>query len=346
MDSAPRRVDISWATIARLIIAAALVWIWLHVWQWVLLFVAAIFIAIALDPLVIWLEQRVVRRIYAAPAVVFLLGGVIGAFLYYSGASLVAEGRIVTARINEIQNTIVRSVPAEIWRLMPRLDSTGTQLGDYVAAFGRAVMNGLLSAVIALILTIYLLLDGRRTYEWFKAYAPRQHRPRVHETAVKAREAILAYVIGNAATSLIAFACTWIALAVLNVPAALLLALLAGLSDFIPVVGFFLSAAPALILGFAVSVPVGFAVAVFYILYNAIETYYISPKVYGRGLKMSNLAVIAAFALGAELGGVVGALIALPLVAIYPVVEDVWLRDRLGPDVVRDHRRIEQSEEH
>ena len=56
---------------------------------------------------------------------------------------------------------------------------------------------------------------------------------------------------------------------------------------------------------------------------------------------MSNLAVIAAFALGAELGGVVGALIALPLVAIYPVVEDVWLRDRLGPDVVPwNHRRI------
>jgi predicted PurR-regulated permease PerM len=132
----------------------------------------------------------------------------------------------------------------------------------------------------------------------------------------------------------------------MNVPAALLLALLAGLSDFVPVVGFFLSAAPALVLGFAVSVPVGFAVAGFYVLYNAIETYYISPKVYGSRLQMSNLAVIGAFALGAELGGVVGALIALPLVAIYPVVEDMWLRDRLGPDVVGDHRRIEQSEEH
>ena len=346
MDSAPRRVDISWATIARLLVAAALVWVWLHVWQWVLLLVAAIFIAIALDPSVIWLEQRVVRRIYAAPVVVFLLAGVIGAFLYYSGASLVAEGRIVTGRINEIQDTIVRSVPPEVWKLMPRLDSAGFQLGSYFAAFGRAVMNGLLSATIALILTVYLLLEGRRTYEWFKAYAPRQHRPRVHQTALKTRDAILDYVIGNAATSLIAFVCTWIALAALKVPAALLLALLAGLSDFIPVVGFFLSAAPALVLGFAVSIPVGFAVTAFYILYNAIETYYISPKVYGSRLQVSNLAVIGAFALGAELGGVIGALIALPLVAIYPVIEDMWLRDRLGTDVVRDHRRIEQSEEH
>lgn len=346
MDSAPRRVDIAWATIGRLLIAAALVWTWLHVWQWMLLFVAAIFIAIALDPVVAWLERRGLRRSYAAPLVVLLLGGVTTAFLYYSAASLVAEGRIVTHRINEIEDAVVKNVPPEILRLMPRLESTAPQLGSYFAAFGRAVVNGLLSAAVALVLTIYLLLDGRRTYAWFKAYARREHRPRVDETAAKARAAILAYMIGNAATSLIAFVCTWIALAAMNVPAALLLALLAGLSDFIPVLGFFLSAAPALVLGFSVSVAVGLAVVAFYILYNTVETYYISPKVYGSSLQMSNLAVIAAFALGAELGGVVGALIALPLVAIYPVVEDVWLRDRLGPDVARDHRRIEQSDEH
>ena len=214
-----------------------------------------------------------------------LLGGVTAAFLYYSAASLVAEGRIVTHRINEIEDAVVKSVPPEILKVdaAPRINraATGQLLcgvrpgGDQWPALGG----------IALVLTIYLLLDGRRTYEWFKAYTRREHRPRVDETAAKARAAILAYVIGNAATSLIAFVCTWIALAAMNVPAALLLALLAGLSDFIPVLGFFLSAAPALVLGFSVSVSVGFAVVAFYILYNAVETYCISPKVYGSRLQ-------------------------------------------------------------
>lgn len=47
--------------------------------------------------------------------------------------------------------------------------------------------------------------------------------------------------------------------------------------------------------------------------------------VYGSQLRLSNLAVLLAFAVGAELGGVVGALLALPVAAIYPVVEDIWL---------------------
>ena len=170
----------------RLLIAAALVWTWLHVWQWVLLFVAAIFIAIALDPVVAWLERRGLRRSYAAPLVVLLLGGVTAAFLYYSAASLVAEGRIVTHRINEIEDAVVKSVPPEILRLMPRLESTAPQLGSYFAAFGRAVINGLLSAAIALVLTIYLLLDGRRTVRMVQGLCTPGASAPVDETAAKA----------------------------------------------------------------------------------------------------------------------------------------------------------------
>ena len=81
-------------------------------------------------------------------------------------------------------------------------------------------------------------------------------------------------------------------------------------------------------------------------VYNAIENYYIAPKVYGNQMRLSSLAVILAFAVGAELGGVVGALVALPIAAMYPAIESLWLADRLGPGVARDHRRIEQSEEH
>ena len=126
----------------------------------------------------------------------------------------------------------------------------------------------------------------------------------------------------------------------MNVPAALLLALLAGLSDFIPVLGFFLSAAPVLVLGFRCRYRLALPLSRSTFCTTRSMTYYISPKVYGSSLQMSNLAVIAAFALGAELGGVVGALIALPLVAIYPVVEDVAPRPA-GSRCIRDHRRIE-----
>ena len=71
--------------------------------------------------------------------------------------------------------------------------------------------------------------------------------------------------------------------------------------------------------------------------------YIIAPRVYGDRLKLSNVAVVLAFAVGAELGGVVGALIALPLAAAYPAIERIWLREKLGDDLVREHRAIERK---
>jgi predicted PurR-regulated permease PerM len=152
-------------------------------------------------------------------------------------------------------------------------------------------------------------------------------------------------VRGNLTTSVLAAITAYIFYTVMGVPAALLLALLTGLLDFIPVLGIVLSTVPAVLLAMTVSPGAAIATVVFNLGYNAVESYYIAPKVYGRELRLSDLAVIVAFAVGAELGGVVGALIALPLAATYPAIESIWLRDRLGDDTVRDHRRIERSAE-
>ena len=126
-------------------------------------------------------------------------------------------------------------------------------------------------------------------------------------------------------------------LALLGVPAALLLAVLAGVFDLVPIVGFFLSAAPAVLLGALVSPAVAFAVAGLYVLYNTIENYYITPKVYGHELELSDLAVVGVFLVGAELGGVFGALVWLPL-SPFTLHEDAWLT-HAGKRRLADRRR-------
>ena len=108
----------------------------------------------------------------------------------------------------------------------------------------------------------------------------------------------------------------FVALWLLHVPAALLLALLAGVCDFVPVLGFAVSSVPAVLLALTVSAGTAIAVAAVYIGYHLAENYFIGPRVYGGQLRLSNLAVLLAFAVGAELGGVVGALLALPVAAM------------------------------
>ena len=345
-DPTRRFVDISGATFARLLAFVVLVALWLYLWQWLLLLVVAIYLAVALDPAVTWLAARGIRRGVAAPLLAAAIAGVVIGFGYFAGTSLVEQGRLLGGRLEEIQETIVERVPAPLLDVLPSVGEATSRFGTYFVTLGRAAASGVLSIAVALVLTVYLLLDGRRTYEWIVAFAPRGRRLRVQRTAEATRRAIVAYVRGNVATSVLTTIATFAVLWALGVPAPLLLSVLAGVFDFVPVVGILVSLVPAAVLAATVSPAVLVAVIAFYLLYNAVENYYIAPKVYGHELRLSDLAVIGAFAVGAELGGVVGALVALPLAAVYPVVEQEWLVDRLGRDVVDDHRRIEQTKEH
>jgi predicted PurR-regulated permease PerM len=247
------------------------------------------------------------------------------------------------------------SVQQELWRRMPPsltrvlnaspASADASRIAGYAMSIGGMLVSALLGAAVAFILTIYFLIEGRRTWAWLVAYVPRRNRARVQETADAACVAVMHYVAGNVATSVFAGVTVFIALSLLHVPAALLLAVLAAVCDFVPVLGFIVSGVPAVLLALTVSPATGVIVAVIYVAYHMAENYLIGPFVYGGQLRLSNLAVLLAFAVGAELFGIVGALLALPVAAMYPCVEDIWLRDYLARDAAETHRRIEHQKE-
>jgi predicted PurR-regulated permease PerM len=88
------------------------------------------------------------------------------------------------------------------------------------------------------------------------------------------------------------------------------------------------------------SVTLSLAMIPIYAGYHFLENYFLGPRIYGGRLQLSNVAVLVAFAIGAELGGVVGALLAMPIAATYPTIEKLWLRDQLGDDVVAEHEAV------
>jgi predicted PurR-regulated permease PerM len=342
----PRRlIDISTASIARVASAIFLVWLWLHLWQLLLLVAVAVVLAIGLEPVVEWLEARRMPRGLAASGVVLVLALAVVGFFVMTGESLATQARTLTGHIQDVRNSLGARLPEWVKEAghAPNAAAGTSALAGYALNIGRLAFEAFVVGVLALILTIYFLIEGRQTYLWLVAYAPPKHRERVNYTALQAREKIYGYVIGNVATSVFAAATVLVALSLLKVPGALLLAVLAGVFDFVPVLGFICSAAPALLLAATRSLGVAIAVAVVYAGYHLAENYYIGPKIYGGRLRLSNLAVIMAFAVGAEIGGVVGALLALPLAALYPVIERVWLDDYLSGGAVETHRRLEHT---
>jgi predicted PurR-regulated permease PerM len=347
MAESPRRtaIDIPSATILKLLAVAIFIWVWLQVWQLFMLILVVAVLAVAFDPIVGWLERHRIPRGLASLSIALGLLAVIVGFGLAAGSSLASEARLLGDRISELQQEILRRTPAALLALVPNGGGSGEgglgSLRVILQDIGRTLVEGVIVLVVAVILTFYLLVEGRQTYAWLLAYVPKTKRMRVHVTACEARRAILGYVAGNVATSVFATAFVWISLAILHVPAAMLLALLAGVCDFVPVLGFVLSAAPAVLLALTRSPATAIAVIVLYGLYHFVENYFIAPKVYGDRLQLSNLAVLFAFAVGAAIGGVVGALLALPAAAMYPVIERLWLKEYLGREVIEQHRIIE-----
>lgn len=346
VDEPPRRaLSLPAATIAKVLLTLFALWALYKLGTVIALVLIAVVLAIALEPAVEWLERRRVPRWVGATVAVFTVVGCLIVFMVLCGSSLAAQGRQVAERLMTVQKETGDWLPPPLARIIRGGTSSpdASVIAGYAVSFGSALANALLGAAVAFIFTIYFLIDGRTTWAWLVAYAPRRNRGRVQETAEAARVAVLRYVVGNVVTSIFAGLCVYIALTVLRVPAALLLAVLAGVCDFVPVLGFIVSAVPAVLLALTVSATTAVIVAGVYVSYHLAENYLIGPRVYGGQLRLSNLAVLLAFAVGAELFGIVGALLALPVAAMYPCVEDIWLRDYLGRDAVETHRRIERE---
>jgi predicted PurR-regulated permease PerM len=349
MPDAPRQrvvLELPWRTILKILAAAGLVWCLLQLAQTIVVVIVAVLLAVTLEPAVRWLQGRRLPRAAAVLTVSLTLLIVMAAFLWMTWSSVVAQSQEVGRSFVQLWEQWAPHMPKALRDSISSAGGdAGKRAGGYAVAIAESVSTAVGVLLLAYALAIYLLLDGRRVRAWLLAFVPPRHRRRAERTFDEGRDVVSGYMAGNLITSTIATIVTFTALSILGVPASLFLALLAGLSDFVPVVGFIASAIPAIVLGLTVSAKTALLVVVVYVGYNAVENYLLSPWAYGSRMRLSDVAVILAFAVGAELAGVIGALIALPVAALYPTIERIWLREQLPEDTVREHRELETQGE-
>ena len=334
-------LDIEVRTIFKIAAALMLLWCLWQIYALILLLIVAVILAVTLDVPVSWLERRNLSRTSAALLVSGALVLLVGGFLWLTWSSLTSQWQYLTEQLTRTINEAASYVPQWIYSSATGNDWRAA-MESFVIRLGQSSLYAIALLVLGFFVMVYLLIDGSRTLAWVVAFVPQRRRGQVERTLAESRDVIWAYTVGNAITSVIATVFTLVVLMVLDVPAALLLAVIAGISDFVPVVGFILSLIPAAALAFIVSPQTALLTVIAYIVYNTIENYFISPWAYGQRLQLSNLAVILAFAVGAELAGVIGALIALPIAALYPTIERIWLREQLPRETVVEHTALNE----
>ena len=192
----------------------------------------------------------------------------------------------------------------------------------------KGVLSFIVGAVTVAFLTFFLLIEGPAWMERLYGLLPPESQPRWRAVGHDIYRQVGGYVTGNLAISFIAGFLATIVLLLLGVPFAVALGLLVALLDLIPLVGATVAAVIVVAVGFLHSVLAGIVLIVFFIVYQQLENHVLQPLVYNRTVSLSPLVILFSVLVGAELAGVLGALAAIPVAGAIQVLIVDFLRAR------------------
>src|SRR5213595_1104203 len=316
------RFEIAPRTIGWILAAAAGVWLLRELWLIGLLLVVALVFAGTFNPLVEWMERRGIRRIYALTLVFLGLLVVTSLLIFLTVPPLLEQlAQVVHDAPGHREQLIAllqqRNVTAPLARALQHagIEQTLARLETFLVGYsGRAVM-ALGWAVTTLVLSFYLLADGKRMQGAVYAVVPRDYHMRLARILHNLEVIVGGYMRGQLITSVAIGVFTYVLLTICGVPNALSLALFAAVVDVIPFIGGLLATAPAVLSALALGIPTGILVLVILLIYQEVENRVLVPRVYGSVLRLSPAAVVLALLAGGVLLGVIGALLALPIAA-------------------------------
>ena len=319
--------------------AFALVIYFLYISKTVVLYViVAIFLAIAIDPLVEKLEQRKVKKVWASVIIMLALIAVLVGTIMLIATPLLTQGQSllenlpsITARITSdptLGSAITRynlggslsSLSAEAKTLL--LGGGSVSFLSFAGSIAKAVS----ASVVVLVLSFLFLIEGEGIWSGLLKFFKPSDAQTIRRTGKQIRKAISGFISGNLFISLIAGAVTLITLLILRVPYAFTLSALVALFDLIPLIGASIAAIVVAFVALSKGVIVAVIAVVVLFIYQFIEGHLIQPVVYSRSISLSPLFIVIASILGAEIAGIIGVILAIPVGAIVQIVaKEVYL---------------------
>jgi predicted PurR-regulated permease PerM len=302
-------------------------------------FVWAGVLAFVLLPLVGALERRLSLPRTAAAAVVFL--GLLAAII--GGARVLVP--LALDQVRDLQRTLPTLVANAQNTLAETADQVGLEdldalivsfagIGDFTQMVARGAVpfivglgHFLLEFLVFLIATFFLLRDAPRLFQWFRRILPSSQRNELIPLFAQVNALLGRYVRGQIFLIGVMSTATFIGLSILQVPFVLLLAVMTGVLEVIPIVGPITAGAIACLVALGHPAPWGLSqiwyvaiVAVMYTVLRHAEDYFVIPLVIGRIVKLHPAVVIFSLLTGGALYGLLGVLVAVPVAATLRLV--------------------------
>ena len=346
-----------WATLVLVFVALS-VWVLYRFNQVVFLFFIAIVMGTVIRPVVAWLHRRKLPPTMAAILVyLLLLTFVIGFVLLLYPLIADQSGKIAAALpgyyqglrewlVNYPNQLIVRLgqfLPTTLPVLQP-VQQTGQQM---LASAGQALgyvstaANTIFTATAVLLLAFYWTLYGTRTIQSLLLLVPNDRRESISDLISVMETKLSSYLAGQAVLCLVIGAMALVAYLLIGLPNALVLALMAGLMEAVPMVGPILGAVPAAVIALSIAPSKLIWVVVATVVIQQLENSLLVPRVHRKSVGVNPFVSLLAIFAFSSLFGIIGALMAIPMAAIIQLLLDRFVFHSAAPEpevsTGRDH---------
>lgn len=313
-------INISTITLLKIVlIGLLLVFLWL-IRDILLIFLISIIVASAIDPLADFLAKRKIPRALSVLLVYVVFLGLIALVGFLLVPPMIMQ-------FNEIKNTdVIQTFTDKLGVYRESLSHSAigqaitnsfkdlaNNFGGTLFATTKGVVTGILSIVTILVISFYLTVEENGMKNFIRHLAPYKHQAYVMRLTGRIQMKMGAWVLGQLILSAVVFGLVFIGLTVLKVKYALVLALVAGLLEIVPFIGPFISGTIAVFFAFLQGPGLAAAVIVMWVVAQQLESNIIVPIVMSKSVGLNPILVLLGILIGFSLGGVLGALIVVPL---------------------------------
>lgn len=338
-----------------LVVAATAFGLWLlyQVRQVILLAGVSIFLAIALEPAVSFLQRFVRSRgLSVLVLLVILLLAIVG--------FVAAIGPPLTREVGQLADDLPRYASdlqddsTALGRLERRFDLTGKlesavssvtgfvgQLGVVVGAIFTAITN----LLVVTALTVSFLARAPQLKAEGLRFVPAERRQRTAQVMEEIFAKVGGWLEGNVLTSLIAGIVSFIAMVIIGVPYPAALAIWVAITDLVPMIGALFGALVCVTVAFFDGVGTGIATLVFFLIYQQLENLVIQPRMMKRTVDLSATAVILSALIGGALLGPLGVLLGVPGAAAVKILFIEIFPPRQALVTASEHSAVSEADE-
>ncbi|MDO8600341.1 MAG: AI-2E family transporter [bacterium] len=339
-----RPIEISYKTFIKFFLILLGFWLLYYLGGIILAVLLAVVIASALEPVMEWCKHNRVPR-------------VLGAITVYLATFFVFVGivyMVFPPLFDEVQG-FFKTYPLQEKKLLHELDRLNTpflsslitdnvdvilngsggigKLGGGVFQFTSNIFGGVFSTLIVIVLSFYLVTQERGIENFLRIVTPLEYETYAIDLWTRSQKKMGQWLRAQFLLAALIGLMAFLGLTILGVKYALLLALFAAVFEIIPIVGPILAAAPAVFVAFLQKPLLGLMVVAMYVLIQQMESHLIVPVVMRRAVGLNPLIVIISLLIGAQLGGIIGLFLAVPVAAV--VVEFVVDIDKKKRAVVQ-----------